>query len=95
MKIKNIILLTTLAAAALTGYSKETNMSNKKVNVWFPEESFCSVESQTKEGHPVLIIIQDSLKKFKFKDGNLPNGTCKIFPASNEYCTITLVARIR
>jgi hypothetical protein len=41
---------------------------NNKVNVWFPDESYCSVDSQTKEGHPVVIIIQDSLKKFEFKD---------------------------
>ena len=44
-------------------------MSNKNVvNVWFPEESYCSVDSQTKEGLPVLIIIHDSLKKFEFKN---------------------------
>ena len=44
-------------------------MSYKNVvNVWFPEESYCSVEAQTKEGNPVVIVIQDSLKKFEFKD---------------------------
>jgi len=43
-------------------------MSYKNVvNVWFPEESYCSVEAQTKEGNPIVIVIQDSLKKFEFK----------------------------
>lgn len=44
-------------------------MSDKNVvNVWFPDESYCTVESRTKEDHPVMIVIQDSLKKFEFKD---------------------------
>ncbi|MBQ3635102.1 MAG: DUF695 domain-containing protein [Bacteroidales bacterium] len=44
-------------------------MSDKKeVDVWFPEESYCTVETRTKEGKPVVIVIQDSLKKFVFKD---------------------------
>lgn len=41
---------------------------SNKVNVWFPDESYSSVETRTEEGHPVLIIIQDSLKQFEFKE---------------------------
>lgn len=44
-------------------------MSDKNVvNVWFPKESYCTVESHTKEGHPVMTVIQESLKKFEFKN---------------------------
>ena len=38
------------------------------VNICFPDASYCTVETQTKEGLPVMIVIQDSLKKFEFKD---------------------------
>lgn len=40
---------------------------SQKVNVWFPDESFISID-YTYEGHPAFAIINDSLRQFEFKD---------------------------
>ena len=40
---------------------------NKKVNVWFPDESFISID-YTCDGHPAFTIINESLRQFEFKD---------------------------
>ena len=37
----------------------------QKVNVWFPDESFISID-YTYEGHPAYAIINDSLRQFEF-----------------------------
>ena len=39
----------------------------QKVNVWFPDESFISID-YTCDGHPAFAIINESLRQFEFKD---------------------------
>ena len=46
---------------------KKKNQENQKVNVWFPDESFISID-YTYEGCPAFAIINESLRQFEFKD---------------------------
>ncbi len=46
---------------------EKKKQENQKVNVWFPDESFISID-YTYEGHPAFAIINESLRQFEFKD---------------------------
>ncbi|MBQ8713547.1 MAG: DUF695 domain-containing protein [Prevotella sp.] len=39
----------------------------RKVNVWFPDESFITI-NYTCDGHPAFAVINESLRQFEFKD---------------------------